>query len=368
MKSYREIADSVFARREQYVIAQRKKKQLVTRVTASVGSVALVSLAGIALLRSDAFRETPPLSDGGATTTTTHIPTEGEGTTTTTTTVNTTAPEPTTDGGIVTPPTTAPTTTAPAPSKPTATQAPTTGKTDPPKMTTTGTKGPATGYIPPIPTTTQPTTSTGSDRLLITGDEPDNSFSDQGSYSKNEIYISRSLQEKMNQYKGVDVTYAVIVAIPIMHEDWDEDFWASTEELVQFKKEYWDAYYAFKEEALLHNPSWDCVNPNHIEVWTDTMRETREYWLTLVKKEQELNDQPLTAYVESVLNRRFEVLKTLCEKEPVDIFCQTNLHLNVTHHAYYAELTADAINTLAEQGGYVFRLASGEPKNPIIDA
>ena len=137
MKSYREIADSVFARREQYVIAQRKKKQLVTRVTASVGSVALVSLASFALFKSDAFRETPPISDGGATTTTTHIPTEGEDTTTTTTTVNTTAPEPTTDGGIVTPPTTAPTTTAPAPSKPTATQAPTTGKTDPPKTTAT---------------------------------------------------------------------------------------------------------------------------------------------------------------------------------------------------------------------------------------
>ena len=57
MKSYREIADSVFARREQYVIAQRKKKQLVTRVTASVGSVALVSLASFALFKSDAFRE-----------------------------------------------------------------------------------------------------------------------------------------------------------------------------------------------------------------------------------------------------------------------------------------------------------------------
>ena len=44
MKSYREIADSVFARRDQYIIQQRKKKQTITRVTASVGSVALVSL------------------------------------------------------------------------------------------------------------------------------------------------------------------------------------------------------------------------------------------------------------------------------------------------------------------------------------
>lgn len=75
MKSYREIADSVFARRDQYIIQQRKKKQTITRVTASVGSVALVSLAGFSLLRSDAFRDTPPVTDGGAATTTTK-PTE----------------------------------------------------------------------------------------------------------------------------------------------------------------------------------------------------------------------------------------------------------------------------------------------------
>ena len=81
MKSYREIADSVFARRDQYIIQQRKKKQTITRVTASVGSVALVSLAGFSLLRSDAFRDTPPVTDGGAATTT-DIPTENAGTTT----------------------------------------------------------------------------------------------------------------------------------------------------------------------------------------------------------------------------------------------------------------------------------------------
>ena len=82
MKSYREIADNVFARRDQYVIAQRKKKQAITRVTASVGSVALVSLAGIALLRNDAFHDTPPVTDGGVTTAT--VPTGAETTTDTT--------------------------------------------------------------------------------------------------------------------------------------------------------------------------------------------------------------------------------------------------------------------------------------------
>ena len=41
MKSYREIADNVFARRDAYIIEQRRKKQVIARTTVSVGSVAL---------------------------------------------------------------------------------------------------------------------------------------------------------------------------------------------------------------------------------------------------------------------------------------------------------------------------------------
>ena len=351
MKNYDDLTNRLLERRNRYVAEQKKKKQVIARTTVSVGSVALVSLASFALFKSDAFRETPPISDGGATTTTTHIPTEGEATTTTTT-VNTTAPEPTTDGGIVTPPTTV--TTVPAPSKPIATQAPTTGKTEPPKSTS-GTKGSVTAYIPPLPTATQPTA--GSDKLLITGTEPDNNIYDGDVLSNTEKYISNALQEQMDRYKGVDATYAVIVAIPIMHEDYDEDFWASTEELAQFHREFYTVYFAFEEEAKRLNPTWDLLNASEIEVWTDTMRTNYEYYLTLIDKWDDLRAQYLAPYLASVLNRRFEALKALCEKEPVDIFCQTNLNLNITHHAYYVELTADAINTLAEQGGYTFCLA-----------
>lgn len=350
MKSYREIADLVFERREQYVIAQRKKKKLLAGVGATLCAV---SLLGGSVWYLNTPRHDIPVTiapdDDAVTTAVTAAPTEQN---VTSTTVDTLTTNTTTDGGIVTPPTTV------APSKPTETGAPTAGKTEPPTTTvTTGSTGFVTGYIPPIPTTTQPTISTGSDRLLITGDDSDNHRYDESTFNKKERYITPALQRKMKEYKNKDVLYAVIVTLPVTNEDRNEDFWASTEELVQFRKEYRDVQDAFKEEALLHNPTWDGGNPNHIEVWTDTMRANYEYWLTLVKKEQELNGQPRADYLQLVLNQRFEVLKDLCDKEPVVVTCGQGVY-GAYESTYYAELTAEAINTLAAQGGYVFRLAS----------
>ena len=146
MKSYREIADSVFERRDQYVIAQRKKKQAITRVTASVGSVALVSLASIALFKNDAFHETPPIKP---TTTVTHSPVTEDATDSTVTT----APSATTDSAESTASDIQPTQTEPivAPSKPTATQI---------KPTVTQSKPTVTQTKPTTPTQTEPTKTT----------------------------------------------------------------------------------------------------------------------------------------------------------------------------------------------------------------
>lgn len=347
MKNYREIADSVFARREQYVTAQRKRKKLLASAGATLCAVSLLGGSVWYLNRPQHDIPVVPATDDGTVTTT--VTTEGEDTTTTTVNTTITTIDTTTDGGIVTPPTT-----APAPSKPTGTKAPTTGKTEPPKSTS-GTKGSVTGYIPPIPTTTQPTTSTGSDKLLITGDEQDNHKYDESTFNKAEKYITPALQKKMNLYKGTDVIYAVIVTLPVTNEDMYDDFWTSTEELVQFRKEYQDARDAYREEAWQLNPSWDGKSGKTIEVWTDSLREKYEYWLSLIEKEQELNGQPLNDYLKSVLAQRLEALKAISEKEPIYIASEIR--------TYYVELTAEAINTLAEQGGYVFRLASKDQKD-----
>ena len=87
MKSYREIADSVFARREQYVIAQRKRKKLLASAGATLCAVSLLGGSVWYLNRPTHDIPVVPATDDGTVTTT--VTTEGEDTTTTT--VNTTA-------------------------------------------------------------------------------------------------------------------------------------------------------------------------------------------------------------------------------------------------------------------------------------
>lgn len=332
MKSYREIADSVFARRDEYVIRQRKKKQAITRATASVGSVALVSLAGFALFKNDAFRETPPLSDGASATTVTDTPTQIGDTTTTTGT-------------------------APSKTDPTATIAPsTTAKTEPSETVT---------QTQPTATQTKPTTSTVPGKVLVVADKVDNTGNfNESEMSINKRYISRRLKEAMTYYEGKNyheggdtVIYAVIVSMPAMKED-EEDFWNSNEEWAQLQKNIDEAYTAWRTEAQQVNPSWDGVDSKDIEIWTDTMRANRERWLTLIDERNSISSEYFRPYVQMCINQRFEALKAASSVEPVDVLESSYYTVN----AYYVELTADGINALAERGGYTFSLATANQK------
>lgn len=83
------------------VAVQKKKRQRVLQVSASLGCVAVVALAGVGLMGSGVFDQTPPVTDKVAkpTTAVSAAPTEGEDTTTaaatettTVTTVTTIAP------------------------------------------------------------------------------------------------------------------------------------------------------------------------------------------------------------------------------------------------------------------------------------
>ncbi|MBR3779539.1 MAG: hypothetical protein IKL13_07495 [Clostridia bacterium] len=350
MKNYDDLTNRLLERRNRYVAEQKKKKQVIARTTVSVGSVALVSLASFALFKSDAFRETPPISDGGATTTTTHIPTEGEATTTTTTTVNTTAPAPTTDGGIVTPPTTAPTTTAPAPSKPTATQAPTTGKTEPSKTTTS---------------TTAPT-----DKLLITGVEAiDDDTLDQmpiGLFKPGEI--SPLLKQAMEQYKDTDAVYAVLVAInPKYNQKLVEDLNEAVDALLQS-----DEMVKLAEEVQL---AWGEYEAAGLK-WSagETYRSLRSQY------DSRQHDFKL-AYWNARADEAVEALAKFSDIEPIPLEGRWKEDLeknekavlsyvlsaaygtkksdgSLSHYGYAAVLSADEILELSECGSYMFWLDS----------
>ena len=342
MKSYREIADSVFARRDQYVIQQRKKKQAITRVTASVGSVALVSLAGFALLRSDVFRTTPPITDGVTTTTTAVQLPDTDSTTTTPTTsassvaqdVDTTASD--TDAGKTQSPEK---TTVPSNTQSPPTTAP--NQTEPSKTTVS---------------VTPPTTTPTQKKLLLTATEPDYESFDEEICSLYRVYISSRLRRWMKMFEGEDVEYAVIVSIPPLNEDYN-DSKVCNEEMREALQERQRVYNLFKEEAKLLNPTWSGVLTDDIEIWTDDMRENYEWYCSLRDKYNSLVEQYSGPYIQSLLNRRFEVLKGMRDTPPVDVACYELEAAGFTWHAYYAVLTAEEINDLAERGGYTFCLA-----------
>lgn len=320
MKSYREIADSVFARREQYVIAQRKKKQAITRVTASVGSVALVSLAGFALFKNDSFREKLPVSDGNPTTTTiTNTPTEiGD----TTTANNATAT--TTDGGIVAP-TTA--TTTPSKTQPPAT---TPSKTEPSK-------------------TTAPTTVPK--KQLIGASEPDtysvdNANEGGGYFKRGEI--SPMLKESMEIHKDEDVVFSVLVAVMPKFNGDDLDKAVSefceTEEMRKLAEENnWEEY-----DSRVHDFR-DARMEIILKEELDALRELSE-----IAPIKHLPDPRVDRY-------NPETGTSL----PFYVVALASFSFK-GHHIYSVVLSADAINEFAERGTAMFWLDSPDIVNEKI--
>lgn len=345
MKSYREIADSVFARRDAYIIEQRRKKQVIARTTVSVGSVALVSLAGFALFKNDAFHDAPLISVSDTTTTVTNTPTKiGD----TTTAGDATAP--TTDGGIVTP--TNPTTTDAAPSRPTAT---TPSKTEP-VQTTVPSKT--------EPSKKNPTQPPKDDRPLIIGDAYDNYVGDlldeSSSYmSCFPINLSRysdSLKNEMEKHKYEDVVYGVVVEVYPTQKISDA-FWESSEELIKFDAEYHASYDAFVEEARKLYPEWDGRSMSVIKEWTDAMRAKYAEYTALRDERDDLDKQHRPAYYDRVLEQRFEALADFYGSEPLAVSFRVNQQKRMCFYSYYLELTAEQIYTLAEQEGYILTLA-----------
>ena len=209
------------------VAVQKKKRQRILRVSASLGAVVLVSLAGVGLMGSGVFDQTPPVTDTVVqTTTTVDIPTEGEDTTTSAatettavTTVTTTAPTqtettyPQTQASIKGPhyrPTTRPTQTASTTSASKTTQ--TTQTTPSTQPTVSQTKPTATQTKPTQTTpTTQPTVPSVEDDYIVVetpvGSEPGNPY-----------MISAKIPTQCNasdEYVPISLSYGVVIAGPV---------------------------------------------------------------------------------------------------------------------------------------------------------
>ena len=350
MKSYREIADSVFERRERYIAAQQRKRKHTVSAIASICSCALVALVGASVWRSGVLTENPPISDSLSTTTVTHSPvTEG--------TAVGTAPS-ASHSGIVSP--TTPTTSVFAPSHTTP------SKTQPPTATTPSKTEPVQTTVSSKtePSKTNPTQPPKDDRPLIIGDAYDNYVGDlldeSSSYmSCFPINLSRysdSLKNEMEKHKYEDVVYGVVVEVYPTQKISDA-FWESSEELIKFDAEYHAAYDAFVEEARKLYPEWDGNNMAVIQEWTDAMRAKYDEYLALGDERNELDKQLRPAYYDRVLEQRFEALADFYGSEPLAVSFRVNQQKRMCFYSYYLELTAEQIYTLAEQEGYILTLA-----------
>lgn len=322
MKSYREIADSVFARRDAYIIEKRRKKQVIARTTVSVGSVALVSLAGFALFKNDAFHDAPLISVSDTTTTVTNTPTKIGDTTTAGA-----ATAPTTDGGIVTP--TNPTTSVFTPTQTVTT----TDKTEPIQTTAPSKTEPS--------KTTAPTTAPK--KQLIGASEPDTYgegvANEGGGYFKRGE-ISPMLKESMEKYKDEDVVFSVLVAVrpKFNADDLDKAVseFCETEEMRKLAEENnWKEYYNRVDD--LREAYYESV----LKVELDVLRELSEIEpIKHIPKPVDGQDYPET-----------------WPKPPSYVVALANYSL-WGHHIYSVVLSADAINEFAERGTAMFWLDS----------
>jgi hypothetical protein len=380
------------------VTAQRKKKKVLASAGATLCAVSLLGGSVWYLNRPTHDIPVIPTSDENEVTTTADVtPTES-------TTVPGETPTTTTTAAIVAPPTTVVPTTV----------APTTGKTEPPKSSNT--KQSATGYIPPLPTTTQPTTTLPK-KKVITGVDTGWDFVDEGSLP----VFSHLLREMMDLYKDKDVLYGVVIAIvppSLKEEQLIELGYRNPTEEQRIENEVWFAqddfcyddaifglYEDHAEKLAIYYDARDRWLKYHFEKYgnvedieneairlrkmgtmasyealelevqvTILQRAGESGWGELYRQAKEKREEA-RSYFMQVHEMERKVEAEYREKKLEELRAALLAQGDATpiaapsyapqYEYYYAELSAEQLNALAAHGGYAFRLAS-EPKTGFI--
>lgn len=218
--------------------------------------------------------------------------------------------------------------------------------------TTTTTETPSTT------TTAVPTTTTVTDGSVIVADLPDE-------HGLNGVklphfgssLISPALQEKMDLYSDLDVVYSVIVEViwtdeegEIIHRRLNEN-----DELTRLKEDMDAAKELF--EKLLQESMY-IVNPPGVVVEHEFEKQHKIYQ-DLLLRYGKLRYSLLKEYSTPFIQQRVNKLAKWSDKELIPLTTDENFFIFSTIdscYAFFMELTADEINDLAEQSGFVIRL------------
>lgn len=272
----------------------------------------------------------------------TAIPVEPDkGTSTTVSTV-----EPTT---TVNPTTNASTTTAnptePSKTDPTKTTAP--SKTTKPPTNTEPTKTTASSKTETTKTTTEP-------YILVGGEDDSNPFLSDSIPSLKDRLVSQALEEKMEEYRDVNAVFRVAVFWEYTVEDDNEldNFVKANEEYQSLQKQYEEAVKARREASkrCKEYEGYPYDDPRVIAA-RDALIKAETKVQEIHSKQNKLRQELFEKYIDMLEKERISYAAKYSKIEPV-IGCGPH------GTGYYMELTADAINELADRGGYMFLLAS----------
>ena len=198
-----------------------------------------------------------------------------------------------------------------------------------------------------------------------------------------EEYVSPLLLEKLEEYRGQDVWFRVIVGLPVTgadrgaykptsaYEEYMEELTAKIEELepqTELAKKTFEK--ALAEESLKYEKGLE--RDTFIEKFkadfpydpplSEKLKAAHEQYFGLLEKQGEyiraLSDcrrESETAYYKAIRDDRYNFIINAGAENLSPVACYY-----LPYSDYYAELTEGMINSLIEKGGYVLRLAPPE--------
>ena len=222
----------------------------------------------------------------------------------------------------------------------------TTTTTAKPTTTTTTAK-------PTTTTTTKTTTKTTTPYILVGGEDEEDFDIDSFVPSLKDRFVSPALEAKMKEYRDVNAVYQVLVYRVPTIEDVEEcdRLIKANKEYQSIEKQYEAARKALKEaDKRFDDCEYPYADPRKAALWEER-NEAEKKKREISNEMSKLRTELFFKYNEAIREKRIAYASKFCKRGPISGY-------GVRGYAYYMELTADAINELADRGGYKFLLAT----------
>ena len=167
-------------------------------------------------------------------------------------------------------------------------------------------------------------------------------------------FVSPALEAKMKEYRDVNAVYQVLVYRVPTIEDVEEcdRLIEANKEYQSIKKQYEEAEKAEKEAGdRLHEAQVINDKSQIYATLLEEYREVEKIYNELSEELSTLRQELAEKFWASLREERIAYASKFCKKGPISGY-------GVRGTGYYMELTADAINELADRGGYEFLLAT----------